>query len=257
MIDGHNSSIPFYHFENNRNQDGPYIILLHGIGGSKEDWVYPSIPYLQWSKDLPSIKDSLLTLGFNILIPDAKYHGERSYELNFRPAGQLPPMLSKNQGDGEAFNVMMTSTVKDIRIIMDYIQQRNKEIKTAFSLVGYSMGAAIAILLNASDDRIVSVVACAPPLNHPQKEADTLNWTEEIKQALATVTPQNYSHLQKSPILLLLGDQDFFYTKEEVISFYEDVPIQQKEVKYFNSGHVLPTDYINDVISWITKYYNK
>lgn len=257
VIDGHDSKIPFYHFQSKRNQEGQYIILLHGLGGSKEDWVYPSMPYLQWSKNLTSIKDSLLTLGFNILIPDAKYHGERSYELNFRPASQLPPMLSKNQEDGKLFNNMMSSTVKDIRIIMDFIEQENKGEKSAFSLVGYSMGGATAILLNASDDRIVSVVACVPPLNHPEKEVDNFNWPEKIEHALATVTPQNYSQLQQSPILLLMGEQDYFYTEEEVNSFYENVSIPEKELKYFESGHDLSKAYVNEVITWITKYNNK
>jgi predicted esterase len=62
VIDGYDSKIPYYHFQNKKNQDGQYIILLHGLGGSKEDRVYPSMPYLQWSKNLTAIKDSLLTL---------------------------------------------------------------------------------------------------------------------------------------------------------------------------------------------------
>ena len=144
---------------------------------------------------------------------------------------------------------MISRTVKDIRIIMDFIERKNKEKKPAFSLVGYSMGGATAILLNASDDRIVSVVACVPPLKHPEKEVANFNWSGEIEHALATVTPQNYSRLQQSPILLLIGEQDFFYPKEEVNSFYKDVSIQEKEVKYFESGHVLPEAYVNEVIT--------
>ncbi|HET8864265.1 MAG TPA: alpha/beta fold hydrolase [Gracilimonas sp.] len=256
VIDGFDSKIPFYHFQNKRNIEGQYIILLHGLGGSKEDWIYPSMPYLQWSRDLAAIKDSLLTLGYNILIPDAKYHGERSYELNFRPAEQLPPIRSRNQEDGKIFNIMMSNNVKDIRIIMDFIERENKEKKPVFSLVGYSMGGATAILLNASDNRIVSVVACVPPLNHPEKEVANFKWPREIVRKLAKVTPKNYSRLQQSPILLLMGEQDFFYTKEEVNSFYEGVSIKEKKVKYFESGHILPEAYVNEVITWVTKYNN-
>lgn len=255
VIEGYDSLFPFYRYLNQKNSDGQYVILLHGLGSSKEDWVYPSMPYLQWTKNLIRIKDSLLTLGFNIIIPDAKYHGERSHELNFRPADQLPPVRSQAQDDGKIFSTLMLSTIKDIRIIMDFIESEwNVISKPAFSLVGYSMGGAIAILLNASEDRIKSVVACVPPFNRPEKEAVNLNWPKKIVHDLATVTPQNYSYLQKSPLLLLVGKRDWAYTTEEVTSFYEDVSIQEKEVKYFDSGHELPNDYVHDVIRWITTY---
>jgi dienelactone hydrolase len=253
-LDGFDSKIPFYHYINKRDNNKNYIILLHGLGGSKNDWVYPSKPYLEWSENLKVIKDSLISLGYSIIIPDAKYHGERSYELDFRPAEKLPPLLSRNEDDGKYFEILMTSTVKDVRIIMDYLQLRFELPNLKFGVVGYSMGGALAILLNASDDRISSVVACVPPLNHPEKELLEFNWSEQINKGLSDVTPINYSNFQKSPILLLMGNSDFFYTSEEVSTFIENVPITEKKLKYFDSGHMLPNDYRKDVISWITKH---
>ena len=214
VIDGFDSDIPFYHYQNKGERNNHYVFLLHGLGGSKDDWLYPSMPYLQWSKNLTAIKDSLLSLGYNIVLPDAKYHGERSYELNFRPAENLAPMISKNPQDGIYFNNMMTSTVKDIRIIMDYIEKERESSNLTFGLIGYSMGSSVAILLNASDDRIKYVVACVPPLNHPEKELQELNWPQNIKNSLKVVTPQNYAAFQQSPILLLMGKNDFFYSEK-------------------------------------------
>lgn len=253
-LDGFDSKIPFYHYINKRDNNKNYIILLHGLGGSKNDWVYPSKPYLEWSENLKVIKDSLISLGYSIIIPDAKYHGERSYELDFRPAKKLPPSLSRNEEDGKYFEILMTSTVKDVRIIMDYLQLRFELPDLKFGVIGYSMGGALAILLNASDDRISSVVACVPPLNHPEKELQEFSWSEQINKGLSDVTPINYSNFQKSPILLLMGNSDFFYTSEEVSTFIENVPITEKELKYFDSGHMLPNDYRKDAISWITKH---
>ncbi len=37
------------------------------------------------------------------MIPDAKYHGERSYELNFRNPGSLRPANSKSNTDPDPF----------------------------------------------------------------------------------------------------------------------------------------------------------
>jgi dienelactone hydrolase len=211
---------------------------------------------LEWSENLKAIKDSLLSLGYSIIIPDAKYHGERSYELGFRPAEELPPLFSKNEKDGKHFEILMTSTVKDVRIIMDYLQFRHETPALTFGIIGYSMGGALAILLNASDNRISSVVACVPPLNHPEKELEDFSWSEQINKGLADVTPINYSIFQKSPIMLLMGNNDFFYTEEEVSSFFENVPIKEKKIKYFDSGHILPNEYKTDAIGWITKHNN-
>jgi len=256
VLNGFDSKIPFYHFRNKRYYAKNYIILLHGLGDSKNDWIHPSKPYLAWSENLKAIKDSLIFLGYSLIIPDAKYHGERSYELDFRPAEGLPPLLSKNEKDSKLFETLMTSTVKDVRIIMDYLQLRFKIPDLKFGVIGYSMGGALAILLNASDDRISSIVACVPPLNHPEKEVEGFNWSEQIKKGLSNVTPSNYANLQKSPILLLMGKRDFFYTENEVSSFIEDVPTTKKELKYFDAGHILPNEYKIDAIRWITKHNN-
>mgnify|MGYP001004842634 FL=1 len=116
------------------------------------------------------------------------------------------------------------------------------------------MGGALAIILNASDSRISTVVACVPPLNHPEKELLEFSWSEEINKGLSDVTPINYSNFQKSPILLLMGSKDFFYTEEEVSSFFKNIPITEKELKYFEAGHVLPNEYKIDAIRWVTKH---
>lgn len=202
--------------------------------------MYPSLPYFQWTKNLTAIKDSLLTLGFNIIIPDAKFHGERIHELNYRPPGQLPPIRSRSIEDSKKFVTLISTTIKDIRIIMDYIEHKFNTSQHAFNLAGYSLGGGMAIILNAADNRIRSVVACVPPIEKPKKEVSGWNWPNEIVQALAKITPQHYAIHQQSPILLLLGDEDAAYTNEEASLFNENVPIHEKEVRYFNSGHELP-----------------
>ncbi len=256
VLDGFDSKIPFYYYTNKRNKENKYVFLLHGLGDSKEDWVYPSEPYLDWSRNTTSIKDSLITLGYNILIPDAKYHGERSYELSFRSPQSLPPTISKNENDCGLFENLMTSTVKDIRIIMDYIENSNTQTDQSFSVIGYSMGANIAIILSVSDDRISAVVACVPPINHPAKEIESFDWSEKVIQGQIDITPMTYARLQSSPIILLMGKKDYFYTQEEVTSFFENVSTKDKELIFFDSGHILPNEYKVDAIKWITDHNN-
>jgi len=256
VLDGFDSKIPFYHYMNKRNEEKKYVFLLHGLGDDKEDWVYPSEPYLDWSRNIASIKDSLLTLGYSLIIPDAKFHGERSYELGFKPPESLPPVISRNVNDSKLFETLMTSTVKDLRIIMDYIQLRNTIPGQSFSVIGYSMGGNFAILLSAFDNRISSVVACVPPINLPARGLEMFNWSEEVIQGQKDITPMKYAELQSSPILLLMGKKDYFSTEEEVSSFFEKVPTNEKKLKYFDSGHILPNEYKIDAIQWIVNHNN-
>lgn len=256
VLDGFDSKIPFYHYVNKRKVKNKYVFLLHGLGDSKEDWVSPSEPYLAWSRNTTSIKDSLLTLGYNVIIPDAKFHGERSYELDFRPPESLPPVISRNVNDSQLFKTMMTSTVKDLRIIMDYIQNRNSNPDQSFGVLGYSMGGNIAIVLSASDDRISCVVACVPPINLPARGMESFDWPKEIIQGQIDITPMKFGTLQSAPIILLMGKKDYFSTEEEVSGFYEQVGIKEKELKYFDSGHILPDAYKIDAIRWIIDHNN-
>lgn len=254
VMDGFGSNVPFYYFSNQKNSTDRYVILLHGLGSSKEDWVYPSMPYFQWTKNLTEIKDSLLVLGYNIVIPDAKYHGERSYELNFRDPGSLPPIFSKSQDDADLFYDLYISTIKEVRFIMDYFENRNKESELRFNLIGYSMGGALSLILNTVDERINSVVACVPPLARPFSELQELQWSGEIAEKMKVISPLYVAADQKSPIAMLMGRTDSFISVNEAREFYEQIQINDKNLKFYESGHELPTNYIHDVISWITQH---
>lgn len=257
VLDGFNSKIPFYHYLNKRNSENAYVILMHGLGGNKDYWVNPSMPYLQYTKNLTSIKDSLLQLGFNLVIIDAKFHGERSYELNFRDPSTLPPMRSKNQKDAESFYNMYVSSIKEVRLIMDYVQQKVEDPDMKFNLVGYSMGGAFSLILNNIEDRINSVVACVPPLSRPFSEIESLNLSNEIAVKMKAISPLYSATNQKAPVAMLMGKTDFFIPEQEARTFYDDILIEDKKLKFYDSGHELPNAYIEDVINWITQHNKK
>ena len=257
VLDGFNSKIPFYHFLNKRNTENAYVILMHGLGGNKDYWVNPSMPYLQYTKNLTSIKDSLLQLGFNLVIIDAKFHGERSYELNFRDPSTLPPMRSKNQNDAQSFYNMYVSSIKEIRLIMDYVQHSVQDPNMKFNLIGYSMGGAFSLILNNIEDRIISVVACVPPISRPFSEVEALNWSNELAEKMKAISPLYSATDQKSPVAMLMGKTDFITPEQEARTFYDDISIEDKKLKFYDSGHELPNAYIEDVINWITQHNKK
>jgi esterase/lipase len=50
---------------------------------------------------------------------------------------------------------------------------------------------------------------------------------------------------------------DPFISEDEAREFYDRIAIDDKKLKFYDSGHELPTEYIKDVISWITQHNKK
>jgi dienelactone hydrolase len=238
VIDGFDSKIPFYHIKPKYSEGDKYVILLHGITGNKDNWVNPTSSL---SKKYVKLKDSLLTLGYSVIIPDAKYHGERSYEGNF-----TSPLTFFASQDLERIYKLYTSSVKDIRIIMDYLESKSVAKTQIFDVIGYSMGGHMAILLNSVDDRLNRVVICVAPLDF--KTSVRLGMSEENTKKLGYLSPKNCATLQKAPVILLMGTKDGWYTKDEAQDFFDKISIKDKTLKFYESGHYLPDEFISDAV---------
>ena len=250
VINGFDSKVPLFHFIDKDNKN-KFVFLLHGIGSSKDDWLRP--------RSDGKLVDSLVSLGYDVIIPDAKYHGERSYEFNFRPAYTLPRGISngKSQEDANSLCKVYTGTIKDMRIIMDYLEKKYNSTDLQFDFIGYSMGGAMSLIINAIDNRVNSVVACVPPVNRPLEEIKGFDWPIEIIDSLKDVTPKFYSQFLNAPSSLLMGRTDSNTSEQVVKEFYDDLPLKDKNLKFYEAGHSLPPEYINDVIEWITTHNNK
>ncbi len=244
VLDGFDSKIPFYIIKPKDRKEDTYVILLHGITGNKDNWVNPTSSL---TEKYVKLKDSLVTMGYSIIIPDAKYHGERSYQGNF-----ASPLTFFSSQDVQKIYNLYTSSVKDIQIIMDYIESKSTATSQIFDVIGYSMGGQMAILLNSVDDRLNCVVACVPPLD-PKKGSEILGMNEGNVKNMQVLSPKNYATLQKAPITLLMGTKDSWYTKEEAQDFFDKITIKDKSLKFYESGHYLPDEFISDVLKNISK----
>ena len=244
VIDGFDSRVPFYYIKPEGNESSKSVILLHGITQSKNSWVYPMTSL---AEKYIKLKDSLLTLGYTVIIPDAKYHGERSYEADFIS----PLQLARNQDIQRSYNLFST-TVKDVRIIMDYIQISHKNSTMGFSVIGYSMGGMMAIHLNAVDERLERVVACVAPLDMKSGWM-LLGSKEENAAKLGSISPKHFAPLQKAPLTYLVATNDNWYTKEEAQTFFEDIAVEDKVMIFYESGHFLPVDFVDDAIEGVIK----
>ena len=140
--------------------------------------------------------------------------------------------------------------------MMSYLSERGGKSDLRFNLVGYSMGAAFALILNDIDERINCVVACVPPLSRPYSELEEFDWGEDLENKLRAISPLYSVKKQKSPLALLMGNDDFFIPVQEAREFYEKISLDDKSLKFYNSGHELPGEYIDDVIDWLEQHNN-
>ncbi|MCK0158148.1 alpha/beta hydrolase [Cellulophaga sp. F20128] len=246
VIDGFDSRVPFYSIKPEINKTDQFVILLHGITGSKENWVNPTSSL---STKYVKLKDSLLSIGYNVIIPDAKYHGERSYEADF-----ASPILFYATQDLQRIQNLWSTSVKDIRVIMDYMQSLPNGEQITFDVVGYSMGGLMAIYLNSVDDRLNRIVACVAPIGSTLKAGMSLGLNEEnAKKMKERFSSEIYAPMQKAPITLLMGAKDGWYTEKEAQDFYDNIAIKAKSLKFYESGHYLPEEFISDVITSLNK----
>ncbi|MEM6829493.1 MAG: alpha/beta fold hydrolase [Bacteroidota bacterium] len=244
VIDGFESRVPFYYIKPNSDKSSKYVILLHGITQSKNSWVYPMTSL---AEKYIKLKDSLLTLGYTVIIPDAKYHGERSYEADFTS----PLLLARNQDIQRSYN-LFSNTVKDVRIIMDYIQMSQGNSAVGFNIIGYSMGGMMAIQLNAVDERLDRVVACVAPLDMKSGWM-LLGAKEENAAKLGSISPKHCASLQKAPVTYLVSTKDTWYTQQEAKAFFDKIAVEDKIIKFYESGHFLPADFVDDAIEGVIK----
>ena len=244
VIDGYDSRFPFYYIQPENNPDNRCVILLHGGNGNKDDWIYARNSE---SNKFTTLKDSLLSLGFALIIPDMRYSGERSYEIDFASSRSL---LGSKQV--QAYSDLFTTTVRDIRIIMDYVESRTTESPITFNAVGYSLGGSVTILLNAADNRLKSVVVAVPPLVLRKLR----NWfgitDNETADKLNSVFDLfRYTKIQKSPVCLLMANADQYYTEQEARDFFDQITVEGNVFKIYDSGHSIPDFFIEDVIEFL------
>jgi dienelactone hydrolase len=103
-------------------------------------------------------------------------------------------------------------------------------------VVGYSMGAQMAILLSARNTHISHLITMVPPA---------------VKNVLA-VSPSEFAEKVTVPWLLILASEDQFSTAEDNQILIRKAPTSM-EHKTFDSGHLLPSEYVIEVTNWIDK----
>jgi len=119
----------------------PAILLLHGIGGRKED--------------MAPLLAELASSGFVAAAIDARYHGSRATGGNTQSALNQAIIRAWRAKPGEARDYpLFFDTCWDIWRTIDYLQSRDDVDPDKIGMVGVSMGGIETWLAGAVDERV-------------------------------------------------------------------------------------------------------
>jgi cephalosporin-C deacetylase-like acetyl esterase len=228
-----NSRVPGYlAIPTNGTSPYPCVLLLHGIGSTKEDW---------WRDDsFPSggrLTTGLLTSGFAVLALDAEYHGERLVNNDF----ESPVVFTFERGWIQRARDMIVQSTIEYRRAIDYLGTRAEIDTSQIGAIGYSMGGMMVFTLAAVDPRIKASVASVTPI---------------LKDPYSAIAVHNFAPFIHSPaFLMLMGNADRRnYSPEDARQLYALVVSDSKDLVFYESGHQLPVEWTRTATEWIVEH---
>ncbi|KAF7772338.1 hypothetical protein PCIT_a2394 [Pseudoalteromonas citrea] len=211
----------------------PVLIGLHAMGRSYPRWWTDSINGRPTVTQVNKITQQALQKGYVVIAIDARYHGSRKvadkslrsimFDVNFL-------------GDKTDYVEMMSHTILDHRVLLDWIEQQKQLDISNVHVAGYSMGGQSSLLLAGVDKRVSNVLAIVPP---------------HIENTTASVAPKNVASLLKDQkIWLVTTDNDEYASESNNLALYNALASSNKKHIIFKGGHIIHREYVESLADW-------
>ncbi|WP_233007692.1 alpha/beta hydrolase family protein [Rheinheimera faecalis] len=212
----------------------PVLIGAHAMGRSQIRWWQDSFKDRATFEQTDKITAMALAKGYAVVAIDARHHGLRK-----DPNLSIVDIIDNLHwwGEREPYETMLVDTVRDHRVLLDWLVKQPMLDKNNIKLAGYSMGAQISLLLAGVDSRIQSVAAIVPP---------------HMNSTTAAVAPLNViAGLADNQVWLFTADDDEYASIKQNQQLFDALPNADKKLFRFDSGHLLPADYVTKLEPWL------
>lgn len=213
----------------------PVLIGMHAMGRSHMRWWQAELNGRPTLEQTHRLTQMALQQGYAVVAIDARAHGQHRH-LGQPHAAQRAMRDMHWFGRRQAYEQMIIDTVRDHRVLLDWLVAQPHLDATRIKAAGYSMGAQGALLLAGLDERVRAVAAMVPP---------------HLGANVAAVAPISLvAGLQDKRVWLLSGNEDDHANPAQNQALFDAIPSQDKKHLRFDSGHLLPTDYVEKLSDW-------
>ena len=221
---------------------------------------YPTvINYHGWSsrKEFQHFKATILAnYGYQVLVPDALYHGERG-SLNYTEEGKLESYMHK----------VLLKNIEESDSLLEYAIKHLDGEESKITVIGHSMGGFTAAGVFTRHPWLKTMVvingSCAWErmlLNLKHDDVKEEELPREIQVLKAMDPEKNLDKFNKRPFLLIHGEEDDTVPIEPQKRFFEVVKnyygIDRKKIRFYaipKIPHAVSMHMFEQVISWIGK----
>jgi dienelactone hydrolase len=214
----------------------PVLLALHGMGRTHWRWWQSEFKGRPTIESTHLLAERALQTGHVVVALDARAHGDRKDP--HRPL--IPREMMRDLhlwGEREPYERLIVDTVKDYRVLLDWVARQPQFDIGRIRAAGYSMGAQMALLLAATDTRVRSVAAMVPP---------------HVDRKVAVVAPSTIaSRLTDVEVWLLTGEDDEYASRSDNAAFFGSLPGSAKKHLTFPGGHMLPPTYVEQLQPWL------
>ncbi len=213
-------------YENRQaEKNAPLAILMHGMTGSSLMWLTNDNAN---SGDV--LANDLVAKGYRVVALEARSHGARKDDMN-----PLERLKLARSGDTKPYLAMINGTLGDYEVLLDSVKSQFGQPQHIL-VMGYSMGAQMAVLFAAKHKEVSHIVTMVPP----------------AAKSVPEVSPINHAQKVQAPWLLITASQDEFSSKADNDALAATAGGTLDRVE-FDSKHSLPRSYPATVIDWIGK----
>jgi fermentation-respiration switch protein FrsA (DUF1100 family) len=197
----------------------PAALLLHGFTLDKE-------------RMSASAGQALFELGVASLALDLPLHGERFQKLDSSMMRSPFELMRR-----------WRAALDEAALALRFLAQHRDVDPDRLSLVGYSLGAYLGLKVAATNDSIKSVILAAA--------GDLPDYVPFANVARMLADPVKLvRRLGGRPLLMVHGRWDQTIPPEQAERLFEAAR-EPKQIKWWDSGHILPPAAINDAAQWL------